>query len=154
MKKKCLISKMENRYLYREIQTFHSFYALKCTSNLKILNFLNFTFSKKDNSLLYGNRWTRNPKTRNIRRLLDNSRNHTKLIWISSHVGIGENEVADQAAKDALNEEIGNQEPYPPQDLMKWMKKEEFNNRQKRWGRGENDMNHRKVSVSKTTRSN
>jgi hypothetical protein len=36
------------------------------------------------------------------------------------------------SAKDALNKEIGNPEPYPPQDLMKWMKKEEFNNRQKR----------------------
>jgi ribonuclease HI len=38
------------------------------------------------------NRWTRNPKTRNIRRLLDNSRNHIKLIWVPSHVGIGGNE--------------------------------------------------------------
>jgi hypothetical protein len=27
--------------------------------------------------------------------------------------------VADQAAKDALIEEIGNQEPYSPQDLIK-----------------------------------
>jgi hypothetical protein len=69
------------------------------------------------------NRWTRNPKTRNIRRLLDNSRNHIKLIRVPSLVGIGGNEVADQAAKDVLNEEIGIQEPYPPQDLMKWMKK-------------------------------
>jgi hypothetical protein len=33
--------------------------------------------------------------------------------------------------KDALNEEIGNQEPYPPQELMKWMKNEEFNNRKR-----------------------
>jgi ribonuclease HI len=96
-----------------------------------------------------GNRWTRNPKTRNLKtKLLDNLRNHIKLIWVPNHVGIGGNEAADQAAKDALNEEIGNQEPYPPQDLMKWMKKEEFNNRQKRWERGKNDMKHRKVSVS------
>jgi hypothetical protein len=57
-----------------------------------------------------GNRWTRNPKTRNIRRLIDDLRNH---------VGIGGNEAADQAAKDPLND---NQEPYPPQDLIKWMK--------------------------------
>jgi hypothetical protein len=45
-----------------------------------------------------------------------------------------------------LNEEIGNQEPYTPQELMKWMKKEEFNNRQKKWEKGESDMKHRKVS--------
>jgi hypothetical protein len=79
----------------------------------------------------------------NIRRLLDNSRNHIKLKWVSSHVGFGGNESADQA-----DEEISNQEPYPPQELMKWMKKEEFNNSQKRWERGKNDMKHRKVSVS------
>jgi ribonuclease HI len=60
-----------------------------------------------------GNRWTRNPKTRNIRRLTDDSRN-IKLIWVPSHIGIGGNEAADQAAKEDLNEEIGNQEPYPP----------------------------------------
>jgi hypothetical protein len=64
--------------------------------------------------------------------LLDNSRKHIKLIRVPSHVGVGGNEAAVQAAKDALNEEIGRQKPYPPQDLMKWMKKEKFNNRQKR----------------------
>jgi hypothetical protein len=92
-----------------------------------------------------GNRWTRKPKTSNVRRLLDNYRNHIKLIWVLTHVGIGGIEAADQAAKDALNEEIGNQERYPPQHLIKWMKNEEFNNRQKRC---ENDMKHRKASVS------
>jgi hypothetical protein len=40
------------------------------------------------------------------------------------------NEAVDQSVKDVVNEEIGNQEPYPSQDLMKSMKKEEFNNRQ------------------------
>jgi ribonuclease HI len=49
------------------------------------------------------------------------------LIWVPSHVGIDENEAANQAAK----EEIGNQEPYLSQDLMKWMKKEELNSKQK-----------------------
>jgi hypothetical protein len=42
---------------------------------------------------------------------------------VPSHVGIVGNKATDQAAKDALNEEIDNQEPYPLQDLMKWMKK-------------------------------
>jgi ribonuclease HI len=59
--------------------------------------------------------------TRNRKR--GKSRNHIKLICVPSHVGIGGNEAADQEAKDAVNEEIDNQEPYPPQDLMKWMKK-------------------------------
>jgi ribonuclease HI len=72
-----------------------------------------------------GNRWIRNPKTRNIRKLIDDSRNQINLIWVPSHAGISGNEAADQAAKDALTEEIGIQEPYPPQDLVKWMKKEE-----------------------------
>jgi ribonuclease HI len=60
-----------------------------------------------------GNKWTGNPKTTNIIRLLDNPRNYIKLIWVPSHIGIGGNDAADQAAKDALNEEIRNQEPYP-----------------------------------------
>jgi ribonuclease HI len=59
-----------------------------------------------------GNRWTRNPKTRTIRRLIHDSRNQIKLIWVSSHVGIGVNEAADQTAEDALNKKIGHQEPY------------------------------------------
>jgi hypothetical protein len=70
-----------------------------------------------------------------------------KLIWIPSHVGIGKSKAANQA-KEALNEEIGSQEPYPPQDLMKWMKKDKFMSRQKRWERGENDMKHREASVN------
>jgi hypothetical protein len=70
---------------------------------------------------------------------------HIKLIWVPSHVGIGENESADQAAKEALNEEIENQEPFTPQDLMKWIKKEELMNRQRRWEIGENEMKHPKT---------
>jgi hypothetical protein len=35
-----------------------------------------------------------------------------------SHVGVSGNE----AAKEALDEEIQHNEKYPPQDLLKWMK--------------------------------
>jgi hypothetical protein len=84
-----------------------------------------------------GNRWTRNPKTRTIRKLIDNSGNQISLIW-----------AADQAAKNALTEKIDNRETYPPQDLIKWMKKEEAMNRQQRWERGDNEMTNRKKSAS------
>jgi hypothetical protein len=43
---------------------------------------------------------------------------------------------------------MDNQEPYPPQDLIKWMKKEESRSRQERWKRGENEMKNWKTSVS------
>jgi hypothetical protein len=86
-----------------------------------------------------GNRWTRNPKTRIIRKLIDNLGNRISLIWVPSHAGIAGNEAADQAARDALTEEIVNRETYPPQDLTKWMKKEEAMNRQQRWERGDNE---------------
>jgi hypothetical protein len=37
-------------------------------------------------------------------------------------------------------DEIDNRETYPPQDLIKWMKKEESMNRQQRWERGDNEI--------------
>jgi hypothetical protein len=61
--------------------------------------------------------------------------------------GISGNE-ADQAAKDALTEEIDNRETYSPQDLIKWMKKEEAMSRQQRWEKGDNGMRNRKTSAS------
>jgi hypothetical protein len=93
------------------------------------------------------NRWTWNPNTKNIRRLIDEPRNHIKLIWVPSHVGIVENEAADQAVKGALKEEIDNQEPFSPKDLMKWINKEELMNRQRRWEGDENEMKHRKTTT-------
>jgi hypothetical protein len=82
-----------------------------------------------------GNRWTRNPKTRNFGKSIDNSRNQRKLIWEPSYVAISVNEAVDQTAKDALTEEIGNQETYPPQDLIKWMKKEMDSSQTKKMGK-------------------
>jgi hypothetical protein len=48
------------------------------------------------------------------------------------------NERADEAAKNALEEDINNRELYPPQDQINWMKKTEAKNRQERWALGEN----------------
>jgi ribonuclease HI len=41
----------------------------------------------------------------------NSNRNHIKLKRVPSHIGIGGNETADQAAKYALNKDIGKQEP-------------------------------------------
>jgi ribonuclease HI len=35
-----------------------------------------------------GNSWTRNPKTRIIRKLIDNFGNRISLIWVPSHAGM------------------------------------------------------------------
>jgi hypothetical protein len=48
--------------------------------------------------------------------------------------------VADQAANDALIEDIGNQEPFSLPDFIKWMKKEESRSKQETWKKGENEM--------------
>jgi hypothetical protein len=36
---------------------------------------------------------------------------------------ITENERADEASKNALEEDVNDRELYPPQDLINWMKK-------------------------------
>jgi hypothetical protein len=50
----------------------------------------------------------------------------------SSHKGIPCNEKADQAAKEALDEDIPTTESYPPDDLKKWLTEEDFKNRERK----------------------
>jgi ribonuclease HI len=49
---------------------------------------------------------TKNPKTQTIRKMLDHEGPRISLLWVPSHVGILGNEKADQAAKEALDEDI------------------------------------------------
>jgi CRISPR/Cas system CMR-associated protein Cmr5 small subunit len=73
-----------------------------------------------------GTRWTKNPKTRRIRELLDKEKVRVKLMWIPSHSG---------NTKNALEEDINHRELYPPQDLINWMKKTHANNKKERWAK-------------------
>jgi ribonuclease HI len=51
---------------------------------------------------------------------LDNEGPRITLLWVPSHVGIPSgNEKADQAAKEALDEDISTTERYSPDDMKK-----------------------------------
>jgi hypothetical protein len=83
---------------------------------------------------------TENPKTRTIKKMLDNEEPRITLTWVSSHEGIPSNKKANQAAKEALDEEIQTNERYPPDNLKKWLTKENFTKRDQRWKNGNNEM--------------
>jgi ribonuclease HI len=65
---------------------------------------------------------SKNPKTQLIRKLIDEASTNITLLWVSSHVGLPGNETTNDAAKEALNEEIHHTGTYPPQNLIKWIK--------------------------------
>jgi hypothetical protein len=50
---------------------------------------------------------TKNPKTRKIRKLLEQKGDKITLLWVPSHAGIPGNEKVDSAAKEALDEPKG-----------------------------------------------
>jgi DNA-binding transcriptional MocR family regulator len=77
---------------------------------------------------------TKNPKTRKIRKLLEQEgdKNHATEM----------NEKADSAAKKALDEQIDRTEEYPPQDKMDYPQLEE--NQQTHWEQNGTEMRNRK----------
>jgi hypothetical protein len=92
---------------------------------------------------------TKNPKTQTIRKILDHKGPRTTLLWVPSYVGIPGNEKANQAAKEALEEDISTTERYPPDDLKKWLTVEDFKKRDQRWKNGNNEMNEMKLDVDR-----
>jgi hypothetical protein len=82
---------------------------------------------------------TKNSKTQTIRKMLDHEGPRITFL-VPSHKGIPDNEKADQAAKEALDEDISTTERYPPDDLKKWLTEVDFKKRDQRWNNGNNEI--------------
>jgi ribonuclease HI len=59
-----------------------------------------------------GMRWTKNPKTRRIRELLDQEKGRVELLWIPSHSEIMGSERVNEAAKASTTENCTQHKTY------------------------------------------
>jgi hypothetical protein len=89
---------------------------------------------------------TKNRKTRIITRT---KRSQITLLWVPSHVGIPENEKADSAAREALDEHLDITEEYPSQDLANWITEQQEENQQTQWEQNGSEMRNRKPQRTK-----
>jgi ribonuclease HI len=55
---------------------------------------------------------------------MDRNEKQITLLWVPAHIGIPGNEQADEKSKAALDDDIQQNEEYPPRDLEKWFKTE------------------------------
>jgi ribonuclease HI len=68
-----------------------------------------------------GNNHTKNSKTIKLKEMMNRNRKQVTLLWVPEHMGIPGNEQADEEAKAALDDDIQQNEEYPPKD-EKWLK--------------------------------
>jgi ribonuclease HI len=67
---------------------------------------------------------SKNPKTLSLRKQLDEEREKVTLLWVPGHMGIPDNEIADEKAKSALQDDLLSTKKYPPQNVINWIKTE------------------------------
>jgi hypothetical protein len=72
-----------------------------------------------------------------IRKLFDQASTNITLLWVPSHV-------ADNAAKEARNEETHPTKTYPSQDLIAWIKEKHEQEQQENWENSTTTMKERK----------
>jgi ribonuclease HI len=63
-----------------------------------------------------------NSKIAELKDLLAIKRANLKIMWIHAHVGIGGNERADRAAKNALEQEVATGHKVDKLDYCRWVK--------------------------------
>jgi ribonuclease HI len=63
-----------------------------------------------------GEIYAKNPKTISLRKLLDEESRKVTRLWVSGHMRIPGNEIADEEAKAALEDDLLATEKYPRSD--------------------------------------
>jgi hypothetical protein len=76
---------------------------------------------------------------------MDHLKKQTTLMWVPGHMGIPGNEQVDEKAKATLDDDLEQNEEYPPKDLENWMQVKTAKNRKLRWRNGNNNMKGRKT---------
>jgi hypothetical protein len=77
--------------------------------------------------------------------MMDRLKKQITLLRVPGHMGIPGNEQADEEAKAALDDDLQQNEEYPPKDLKNWLNAETTKNRKERWRNGSNNMTGRKT---------